>query len=76
MSNVIERAAQKDMQKKLTDMKQAQDNLKQEQQDQGVGVADVVNAPVPHVDTAVDGVRVLSPAKEKRTLGRPLHRRT
>ena len=56
-------------------MKQAQDNLKQEQQDQGVGVADVVNAPVPHVDTAVDGVRVLSPAKEKRTLGRPLHRR-
>ena len=33
MSNVIERAAQKDMQKKLTDMKQAQDNLKQEQQD-------------------------------------------
>ena len=31
VSNVIERAAQKDMQKKLTDMKQAQDNMKQEQ---------------------------------------------
>ena len=33
MSNVIERAAQKDMQKKLTDKKQAQDNMIQEQQD-------------------------------------------
>ena len=33
MTNVIERAAQKDMQKKLTDMKQAQDDVIQEQQD-------------------------------------------
>ena len=31
--NIIERAAQKDMQKKLADIKQAQDDLKQEQQD-------------------------------------------
>ena len=33
MTNVMERAAQKDMQKKLTDMKQAQDDMRQEQQD-------------------------------------------
>ena len=32
-------------------------------------------APVLHVDTAVVGVRVPASAKEKRTLGRPLHRR-
>ena len=33
MSNVIERAAQKGMQKKLTDIKQAQDDLRQAQDD-------------------------------------------
>ena len=33
MGNVIERAAQEGMQKKLTDMKQAQNDLRQEQQD-------------------------------------------
>ena len=33
VSNVIERAAQKDMQKKLTDMKQAQDDVRQAQDD-------------------------------------------
>ena len=31
-------------------------------QESGVGVADVVKAPVHHVDTAVVGVRVPSPA--------------
>ena len=32
-------------------------------------MADVVKAPVPHVDTAVDGVQVLSPANEKTHIG-------
>ena len=35
----------------------------------GVGVADVVKAPVHHVDTAVVGVRVPSPAEEKTHIG-------
>ena len=34
-----------------------------------VGVADVVKAPVHHVDTAVVGVRVPSPAEEKTHIG-------
>ena len=35
----------------------------------GVGVADVVKAPVHHVDTAVVGVRVPGPAKGKTHIG-------
>ena len=35
----------------------------------GIGVADVVKAPVHHVDTAVVGVRVPSPAEEKTHIG-------
>ena len=35
----------------------------------GVGVADVVKAPVHHVNTAVVGVRVPSPAEEKTHIG-------
>ena len=38
-------------------------------------MADVVKASALHVDTAVVGVRVPGPAKEKQTVGRPLHRR-
>ena len=35
----------------------------------GVGVADVVKAPLHHVDTAVVGVRVPGPAKGKTHIG-------